>query len=174
MQIVAGTFSTPEEARNALHDLEKQGIAPVNMNLIQADDTKGFEREHRSNRAAAFRGAWVGSLFGFVVFGGLLGITGTPIASLRFFALYLGGIALCKVGGALIFALWNMGNSHDEALLYEEARNQHTVIAAVEVAEPFEEQVLLEMVVHGARDVRAGNFPPEGWKHAHPSCDIAA
>ena len=174
MQIVAGTFSTPEEARNALHDLEKQGISPVNMNLIQADDTKGFEREHRSNRAAAFRGACAGALFGFVVIGTLLAIAGVNFASLRVLALYLSAIAICKLAGALIFALWNMGNSHDEALLYEEARDKHTVIAAVEVAEPFEDQVLLEMVVHGARDVRAGNFPPEGWKHAHPSCDIAA
>jgi hypothetical protein len=174
MQIVAGTFSTPEAARNALHDLEKQGIAPVNMKLIQPDDAKGFEREHRSNRIAAFRGAGAGALAGVLIFGMLLAIAGTDLPVLRFLALLLGGIALCATGGAIIFALWNMGNSHDEALLYEEARNKHTVIAAVEVAEPFEDRVLLQLVVHGARDVRAGTFPPEGWKHAHPSSHIAA
>jgi hypothetical protein len=173
MQIVAGTFSTPEAARTALHDLEKQGISPANMNVIQADDKKGFDREHRSNRAAAFRGACAGALFGLVVIGALLGIAGANFASLRVLALYLCAVAICKLGGALIFALWNMGTSHDEALLYEEARDKNTVIAAVEVAEGLEEQVLLELVVHGASDVRAGKFPPEGWTHAHPSYDMA-
>jgi hypothetical protein len=39
-------------------------------------------------------------------------------------ALYLSGIAMFTVGGAGISALWNMGVSHDEALLYERRRKR--------------------------------------------------
>jgi hypothetical protein len=169
MHIVAGTFRSREEASSALRDLEKQGIAPVRMNVIQDDDTKGFEREHRPTRTALRWGAFAGAVFGIAVFGVLLWISGLNPATLRFIALYLSGIALCTAGGAAIFAFWNMGVSHDEALLYEEAKQTHAVIAAVEVDDPMQERVKNALKTYGARDVRCGDWQPSGWKHTHPT-----
>jgi hypothetical protein len=173
MHIVAGTFTSKQQASGALHDLERQGIPPVTMNVIEGDDRKGFEREHRTTRQAAFNGACAGAAFGIVVFGILLWIAGASLFTLRFLALYLCGIALCKIGGALIFALWNMGTSHDEARLYEEAKEKHAVIAAIEVGEPMERRVIEELKTHGARNVRTGEWQPNGWKHAHPTYPAA-
>src|SRR5271154_2565189 len=77
------------------------------MNIVQPDDKKGFEREHRPTRAALKTRAAVGAVF-----------------------------------GVAIFALWNMGVPHDQALLYEEAKETNVVIASVEVADPMEEFVM--------------------------------
>lgn len=169
MPIVAGTFTSQKEAHSALHDLETQGIAPVRMNLIEADDKKGFEREHRPTRTALRRGALVGLIFGLAVFGTLLKIAGVNLTELRFIALYLSGIALCTAGWAGIFACWNLGVSHDEALLYEEAKQTHAIIAAVEVDELAEARVSLELKNHGALNVRSGNWQPQGWTHTRPN-----
>jgi ABC-type transport system involved in cytochrome bd biosynthesis fused ATPase/permease subunit len=159
MPIIAANFTTQQEARSALSDLEKHGIAPVRMNLIQPNDNKGFEREHRPTRAAALRGAVVGVIFGVAVFGLLLWIAGV----------YLSGIAISAALWAAVLAFWNMGVSHDEALLYEEARDKQSVIAAIEVVDPAEELVIHTLESHGARDIRSGTWQPRGWSHTHPS-----
>jgi len=174
MHIVAGTFSSKAEARTVLNDLEQLGIAPVNTRLIEGYDPKGFAREHRSTRAAALRGAVVGTLLGIFIFGALLLIARADFFALRYLALYLCGIAMCTAAGAAILACWNLGLSHDEALLFEEAKDKGTVIAAVEVSETMEEKVIHALEDHGARDVRSGLWQPQGWKHAYPTYDLPA
>ena len=169
MPIIAANFTTQQEARSALSDLEKHGIAPVRMNLIQPNDNKGFERDHRPTRAAALRGAVVGVIFGVAVFGLLLWIAGVNLFELRYMALYLSGIAISAALWAAVLAFWNMGVSHDEALLYEEARDKQSVIAAIEVVDPAEELVIHTLESHGARDIRSGTWQPRGWSHTHPS-----
>ncbi len=174
MNIVAGTFASQAEARSALHDLEKHGVSPVRMNIIKPDDRKGFDREHRPTRAALKTGAVVGCVSGVAVFGIILLVAGASPLVLRYMALYLSGIAMSTVGGAAISACWNMGVSHDEALLYEEAKETNTVIAAVEVDEPMGELVVHAFEEHGARGVRKGNWQPKDWKFTHPTYEGAA
>ena len=171
MHIVAGTFASRAEALGALGDLEKTGIARVNMNVIEPDDRKGFARVHRPTRTAALRGALVGAIFGVAIFGTLLAIARADFFALRFMALYLSGIAMLIAGGALIFALWNLGVSHDEALLFEEVREKGGVIAAIEVSDSLEDKVIHELEDHGARQVRSGLWHPQGWKQAYPAYD---
>lgn len=174
MNIVAGTFASQAEARSALHHLETRGVSPVHMNIIKPDDKKGFDREHRPTLAALKTGAVVGAVFGAAIFGILLSIAGANPLALRYIALYLSGIAIFTVGGAGISAFWNMGVSHDEALLYEEAKETNAVIAAVEVDAPFEALVVHTFEERGARAVRTGNWPPKGWKFSHPTYEEAA
>jgi uncharacterized membrane protein len=174
MHIVAGTFASRAEALKALTDLEKTGIGRANMNVIEPDDRKGFEREHRPTRTAALRGALVGAILGIAVFGALLAIARADFFALGFLALYVCGIAMCSAGGALIFAMWNLGVSHDEALLFEEVREKGGVIAAIEVSDSTEDQVIHELEDHGARQVRAGLWRPKGWKHAYPTYNASA
>jgi Zn-dependent protease with chaperone function len=149
-------------------------VAPVSMNVIEAGDYKGFEREHRPTRVAALRGAVAGALAGVAIFGILLAVAGVNLFALRYLALYACGIAMCCAGGATIFALWNMGVSHDEALLYEEVQEKHSVIAAIEVPENMERQIIHSLEDHGARDVRSGDWQPTGWTHLHPTCNTSA
>ena len=169
MHVVAGTFPTHAEAETALLDLQHKGIAPVSMNLIEANDSKGFEREHRSTAKAALRGSIYGAVLGAAVFGALLSLAGVSLLELRYLAMFLGGIALTTACCALITAFWNIGTSHDEALLYEEAQEKHEVIAAVEVAESMEEKVIHILEENGAGNVRAGNWHPAGWAHEAPT-----
>ncbi len=89
MHTVAGCFTSQEEALGAIHDLEKQGVSPVTIKVIESDDSKGFEREHRSTVSAATRGAAVGLIFGLAVFGILFGIAGASLFDLRHLALFL-------------------------------------------------------------------------------------
>lgn len=164
MHIVAGRFQSRAEADEAFRDLNMRGFAPASMHVIERDDRKGFGRQHKSTLVAARQGAAGGFVAGAVVFGILLWITGMHLLTL-----YLSGVALFTAGGAAVLAFWNMGVSHDEALLYEEALATGAVIAAIEVDEPKEEQVIHALEEHGARDVQAGWWPPEGWTHAHPA-----
>jgi uncharacterized membrane protein len=174
MHIVAGTFTSRAEARSVLNDLAKIGIAPANMNVIEGDDFKGFKREHRPTGAAAQRGAVAGSIFGAVLFGVLFKLSYIDMFTLRFLALYAGSIVIAAGFGATILACWNMGISHDEARLFEEARERGQVIAAVEVSDPMEERVIHELETRGASDVRSGLWQPQGWKHAYPTYDLPA
>ena len=174
MHIIAGTFTSKGEARAVLSDLEQLGIAPVNTRVIEGYDPKGFAREHRPTRAAALRGSFVGALAGVFIFGALLLIARANFLALRYLALYLCGIAICTAAGAAILACWNLGVSHDEALLFEEAMDKGTVIAAVEVSDLMEEKVIHAMEDHGGRDVRSGLWQPRGWKHAYPAYDLPA
>lgn len=168
MHVVAADFISSDEARIALHDLEVQGIPPDTMSVIEPTDKKGFAREHKSNGTAALQGAAVGAVFGIVVLGTLLWIAGANLFTLRYIALYVGGIAICTSGGAIISACWNMGAPHEEARLYEEAREKSQVIAAVEVVDETEQQVIHELERHGARNIRSGDWRPRGWKHTNP------
>ena len=160
MHIVAGTFSSRSEALTALGDLERTGIAKANMNVIEPGDNRGFEREHRPLSQSALRGALTGAILGAVIFGTLLAIARADFFALRYIALYLGGIALFTAGGSLIGALWNLGQLHDEAALFEEVRENGGVIAAIEVSELDEDQVIHELKDHGARQVQSGLWHP--------------
>jgi len=174
MHIVAGTFASRAEAVTALIDLEKTGISPDNMNVIEGDDRKGFDREHLATPTAAQRGALAGAVVGVVIFGALLLIARADFFTLRYMALYVFGIAMCIAGGALISTLWNLGTSHDEALLFEEVRENGGVIAAIEVSDSLEETVIHGLEDHGASQVRSGIWQPEGWKHAYPAYNASA
>ena len=174
MHIVAGTFPSREEASAVVTDLEHMGIAPVNISVIEGDDRKGFAREHRPTSAAALRGAIAGAVIGTFIFGVLLLISRADFFALRYLALFLGGIAMCAAGGAAILACWNFGVSHDEAQLFEEALESRAVIAAVEVSDTLEDQVIHALEDHGARNVRSCLWHPRGWKHAYPTYDLPA
>jgi hypothetical protein len=84
-------------------------------------------------------------------------------------AWYIGLIIAVGVGAGAIGGLWNIGSSHDEAQLFEEARKDGLVIAAIEVANPNDDRVAQALAVRGARNVRRGKWQPRGWKHSFPS-----
>jgi hypothetical protein len=174
MHIVAGTFPTHADAETALLDLQHQGVAPVSMNLIEPNDSKGFEREHRSTPQAALHGAIFGLVLGVAIFSALLFLASASIFELRYLALYLSGIAISIACCSLVAAFWNIGTSHDEALLYEEARDKHQVIAAIEVTESMEAKVVHALEDHGAGNVRVGNWHPANWAHEAPTYHQAA
>src|SRR5580704_19180815 len=97
MHIVAGTFASRAEARFALSDLERLGIPPENMKVIEGNDRRGFEREHLVTGKAIRRGAAAGALLGVAIFTALLLISRVELIALRALAVYVSGIAICTV-----------------------------------------------------------------------------
>lgn len=170
MHVVAGTFPTRAAAQSALSDLGKYGITRSETIIIEASDQKGYDREHLLNRAAILRGALVGVIFGLVVGAVLLAISGVhPVLTWRPLALYAGGVAIATAAAAAISVFWNMGASHDEALLFEEVRRTGSVIAAIEVVDPIEDAVTRALRNHGAANVRCGKWRARNWRHSWPS-----
>jgi hypothetical protein len=167
MHIVAGTFASQEEARIAVHDIEEEGIAPVHIKVIQSDDRKGFERAHAATRTALKLGTFAGALFGVLAFGIPMWLAGANFGDVRYMALFLGGIATCTILSASLFAAWNMGVPHVEALLYEEAKEKGTVIAAIEVEDPMEDRIMHSLELHGGHDI-SSRWEPREFKLSQP------
>ena len=74
---------------------------------------QGIEKTPGSLGESAFKGALVGAAMGITIFGFLLWLAGVDLTALRYIALFLGGIAMFIVGGAVIAALWKKGLSDD-------------------------------------------------------------
>jgi hypothetical protein len=170
MRIVAGTFRSRDEAQRALDSLQRLGIGSSEVYIIDGSDRAGYDREHRSTSNAVIQGALLGAVIGIAAGGALmllarvhLFVAGGPLAG------YIGLILAAALGAGVVSGLWNIGVSHDEAQLFEEARKNGSVIAAVQVANPIDDRVAETLADHGASNVRRGNWQPRGWKHAYPS-----
>ncbi|MDE3196047.1 MAG: hypothetical protein KGN84_06880 [Acidobacteriota bacterium] len=172
MTIVAGVFSSRAQAESLLPDLRKIGIADEELDVIAgtSDRTqKGLKKQSRSTGAAAAHGIVPGALFATAVGAILLLIAGVnPIEHTVALVVFSGGIIVGGGLGALMAAMFNMGRSHDEALLYDEALKSGEVIAAVEVAGPITERVVHVFEEHKGRNVKSGNWRAPGWDHPFP------
>jgi hypothetical protein len=89
-----------------------------------------------------------------------------PVLASRPLTLYLVEIIVAGNAGAVTSVFWNMSASHDETLLFEEARNTGAVIAAAEVVDPIEEQVANELRAHGAGNISCDKWRARGWRHS--------
>jgi len=102
----------------------------------------------------------------------LLAIPGVgPIIAGGAIATVLTGIGIGAASGGLIGAFANMGISHDEAHLYEEAVRRGKVFVAAQVSEEMEPEAIRVMSEHGGRDIQdeAETWRATGWKHPYPN-----
>ena len=83
----------------------------------------------------------------------------------------LTGLGVGAAAGGLLGAFQNMGISHDEAHLYEEAVRRGRIFVAAQVNDPMEAEVARVMEEHGARDIHheASEWRATGWTHPYPS-----
>jgi hypothetical protein len=179
MKTVTGVFLSVDAAERAIRDLERQGISNDNIDLIAGNDQnrhdeylKKSKEASTSTGAAAASAASIGGGFGIIATLAALSIPGVgPIIAGGAMATILAGMGVGAAAGGLLGAFKNMGISHEEAPLYEEAVRRGAVIAIAKVDESMEQDAVAAMRQHGARDIQdvADTWKASGWNG--PSSD---
>jgi len=179
MKTVAAIFPSLMEAEHVVSDLKNLGIPSQGIHLVAGNDDsrrgeyiqKAQFEETRTGLAAA-AGASIGASVGFFAGLVMLAIPGVgPIIAGGAIATVLTGMGIGAAGGGLIGAFANMGMSHEEAHLYEEAVRRGKVFVAAQVSDDMEPDVIRVMDAHGALDVKdeAETWRATGWTHPYPN-----
>jgi hypothetical protein len=179
MKTIAGVFPSIEQAELALRELERRGIPNEDLHLIAGNDKNRHEeflkkakQASTSTGAAAASAASFGGGVGIIASLVALAIPGVgPIIAGEAMATVLTGLGIGAAAGGLIGAFKNMGISHEEAPLYEEAVRRGAVIAIAKVNDPMAADAVATMNLHGGSDVRkeADTWRESGW--SGPSTD---
>jgi hypothetical protein len=184
MRTVAGVLPNVAEAWYVAHKIESLGIARNEINVVPGamdkSEARKVERSRRSDAAAArdgaFRGAGVGLLLGVLVL---------ALPGVRPFVFGSAILTLCATAlvGAILVSIMvmmeNMGESHEEAALHDEAVREGGVVVAAHVSEETEPEVVTTLWNNGARHVQAvadvsrfGLASEYRYEHPYP-CDSA-
>jgi hypothetical protein len=179
MTNIVAVFSTLAEAERALIDVRAQGFPKESIHLIAGNDKSKHDdylhnakEESTSGGAAAWNGASFGGGVGIVASLVALAIPGVgSIVAAGPRATVLAGRGIGAAGGGLLGVFKNMGMSHEEAPLYEEAVRRGSILAVVQTDEEHAPEIKKLMELHGARDVRneADTWRQQGW--SGPSTD---
>jgi hypothetical protein len=162
MRNIVGVFSDLGAAERALIEVRAAGISKDGVHLIAGNEKSQHdhymeEAKERSKTAgsAAASGASFGGGLGIVASLVALAIPGVgPIVAAGPIATVLTGLGIGAASGGIIGALKNMGMSHEQAPLYEEAVRRGLIIALVQVDEERAPEIERILELHGARDVR--------------------
>jgi uncharacterized membrane protein len=187
MKTVAGIFSSISQAERALHELQRQGISSDSLHVIAGNENnrhdeylKKSKKASTSTAAAAASSASFGGGVGILAALAALAIPGVgPIIAGGGMATVLTGFGIGAASGGLIGAFKNMGISHEDAPLYEEAVRRGAVIALAEVDDDKMSDAINAMNTHGANDIQreaqfwrdAGWSGPPPIEHPHPADD---
>ena len=173
MKTVAGVLPSLNEAGHACIDLEHIGVPREDISLIAGNDgslhDENLEKARKaspSTEAAAASTAAFGGGMGILAMLIAFAIPGVgPVLALGPMLTVLGAMGIGAAAGGLIGALHNMGISHEEAPLYEEAVRRGAVMVAARVDDRLEEEAVTVLKRHGARDVRdeADTWGHSGW-----------
>ncbi len=184
MRTVAGVLPGVAEAWFVVHKIESLGIPRNEINVVpeamDKQEIRKVERSKRSDAAAACVGAVRGAGFGLLLGGLVLVLPGV-----RAFVFGSAILTLCATAlvGAVITSVMvmmeNMGQSHEEAALHDEAVREGGVVVAAHVSEETEPEVLTTLWNNGARHVQAvadvsrfGLASEYRYEHPYP-CDSA-
>jgi uncharacterized membrane protein len=167
------------EAQRAAEDLGRIGIPNDSINIVAGNDASrrseyqaDAKHQEEGTGAAAASGASFGGGVGILAGLAALAIPGVgPIIAGGAMATVLTGLGIGAASGALVGAFRNMGVSHDEAHLYEEAVRRGNVFMAVTANDPMEDEVSTILRDHGARDVNeeSEKWRKDGWTHPNTS-----
>jgi uncharacterized membrane protein len=179
MKTVAAVFPTLAEAESVARHLMNLGIPSQAIHIAAGNDSSRHDEYIRKARSeetrtasAAAAGASIGASAGFVAGLVMLVIPGVgPIIAGGVILTLLTGVGIGAASGGLIGAFANMGISHDEAHLYEEAVRRGKVFVAVQVSEEMEPEAIRVMAEHGGRDINdeVEAWRASGWKHPYPN-----
>lgn len=154
MQTVTGLFDTREQARTAIEDLERAGIASDKISLVGSSKP---ETEAGDGAAAgAGVGVLAGGAGGLLAGLGLIAIPGIgPVVAAGWLAAMAAGAAAGGVAGGLVGALAGAGVSKDEAELYTEGVRRGGVLVAVQTDSADAAAIRSILVSNGAVDINA-------------------
>jgi len=179
MKTVAAVFPTLAEAENVARGLGNLGVPSQAIHIAAGNDSSRHDEyirkanaEETRSASAASVGASIGASAGFVAGLVMLAIPGVgPVIAGGVILTLLTGVGIGAAGGGLIGAFANMGISHDEAHLYEEAVRRGKVFVGVQVSEEMELEAIQVMARHGGRDINdeADAWRASGWQHPYPN-----
>jgi uncharacterized membrane protein len=163
MRTVVGVFDSINHAARALTDLEETGVPTENTHLIAGNDKskhdeylKKAKEASTTTAAAAASGASFGGGLGIVASLAALAIPGVgPIIAGGAMLTVLTGLGIGAAAGGLLGALKNIGISHEEAPLYEEAVRRGAVLAIAIVDDERAQDAVEVMAARGGRDIRS-------------------
>ena len=162
MRTVVGVFDSINNASQALTDLEEMGVPTENTHLIAGNDKSKHDEYLKKSKeastttaAAAASGASFGGGLGIVASLAALAIPGVgPIIYGGAMLTVLTGLGIGAVAGGLLGTFRNMGISHEEAPLYEEAVRRGAVLAIAIVEDDRAREAVESMAARGGRDIR--------------------
>ena len=179
MKTVVGVFSSINQAQRALSDLLATGIPSDGTHLIAGNDKNRHEEYLARSKsssittgAAAASGASFGGGLGIVASLVALAIPGVgPIIYGGAMLTVVTGLAIGAAGGGLIGTFKNMGMSHEDAPLYQEAVRRGAVLAIAQVDDERALDAIEIMNSHGGSDIRseADTWRESDW--SGPSAD---
>jgi hypothetical protein len=179
MKTIVGVFSSINQAERALSDLMATGVPSDGTHLIAGNDKHRHDdyidkskKGAQSTGAAAASGASFGGGLGIVASLITLAIPGVgPIIYGGAMLTVLTGLAVGAAGGGLLGTFKNMGMSHEEAPLYEEAVRRGAVLAVAQVDDDRAHDAIEIMSSHGGSDIRgeADTWRESDW--SGPSAD---
>lgn len=179
MRTVVGVFPSRADADHVVHHLHEAGVPSDEITV--ADANNADHREWSDRNLAAIGGlsagwfmAWLiplvakrnfpaATTFGAAIGGaagliaGLISFSVRPGNPILFHSAALTLIAAAAIGiafGALIAGMYNMGVSHEEIPLQQEAEREHGVVVAAHVDALREPEAVKLMTEHGARGLR--------------------
>jgi hypothetical protein len=174
MRTVVGVFGSLAQAEETARDLENLGIPNANISIVAGNDANRHQeylekakRASTSAGAAAVSGASTGGGFGLIAGLIVLAIPGVgPIIAGGALATLLTGLGIGAASGGLIAAFREMGISHEEAPVYEEAVRRGAVMLAAQVNDSMERDAVGIMERHGARHLRdeIDTWKDAGWR----------
>jgi len=195
MTTVVGVFHSKADAEHVVKHLYAAGVPSDEVTVAEAKRAEGHEWSQRNLAAcgglsagwfmawmiplvakrtfaaAAGFGAMIGGAAGLL--GGLVALMASPEHPIFFGSAALTVIAAVAIGsafGAVLAGIYNMGVSHEEIPLQEEAARAHGVVVAAHVDVPRARQALELMREHGARELRedADAWKASGWSALVP------
>ncbi|MDP9170749.1 MAG: hypothetical protein M3N54_09040 [Acidobacteriota bacterium] len=169
MKTVAAVFPSMDNAEHVAAHLEKLGIPHSDIHIVGGNAEQGG-KEETGRTESTITGARVGGGIGILASLVALAIPGVgPIIAGGGMATVLTGLGVGAAAGGLVGAFKNLGISHEEAELYEQAVRRGGVFIAVHVNnEAAEDQVSALMERHGAQDLRHESEKWGGGTEAHP------
>jgi hypothetical protein len=175
MRTVVGVFSNEDEAKHVVDHLIEAGVPSDDVAVADALRAEGHEYSERNLAAcggmapgwfmawlvplvakrtfpaAVAFGAATGGATGFLA--GLIALrAGSPASVL---VTLLAGVAVGAIFGAVIAGTYNMGVTHEEIALKDEAAREQGVVVAAHVDKVTADAAYQLMQEHGARALRA-------------------
>ena len=154
MKTVAAVFPTLQNAEQVARHLENLGFTTDQIHIVAGNDPA--HKPETGTTEAAVDGARFGGglgIFASLVFLAVPGVG--PVIAGGAMATVIAGLGIGAAAGGLLGAFKNLGISHEDAGLYEEAVRRGKVFVAVHAGDDAsEQQVSRIMHDYGAEDIR--------------------
>ncbi len=177
MKTITRVYDSYNQARQAVADLENEGVRPADINLIAnkyvCEETEGLDSGGATAPSAGV-GAALGGTAGLLAGLGIFAIPGLgPVIAAGALAATAVGAAAGALGGSVIGALVSAGVAEPEAHVYCEAVRRGGTMVSARVHNDNAEHLAEVMSHHHPIDAssRVADYHREGWTKFDPKAE---